>query len=200
MPGRHLMVPRSRFDCLHRRRALAFDLGGGLGRRARETEGRQCEGEALHRASRAVVCLGPARHLGVPRLPQRSRLGGRLRRWEHPLASCQDLRGFCQFLLRVSPALANGQRITLHDLLGDMEAIGHAQAFQALFRKLDEGLGAGTDHRQPPGAQAREPFPDQRLPRGLGPIVCPRFQQEIARREVHTDQDHAFQPTFKDSD
>jgi hypothetical protein len=30
--------------------------------------------------------------------------------------------------------------------MGDMEEIGHAQAFQALFRKLDEGLGAVTDH------------------------------------------------------
>ena len=136
-------------------------------------------------ASIAVVCLGPARHLGLPRLHQRSRLVGRLRRLEPPLASCQGLRGFGQFLLRVSPALANGQRITLHDLMGDMEEIRHAQAFQALFRKLDEGLGAVTDYIQHPGAQAREPFPDQRLPRGIGPIVCHLFQQEIARRKLH---------------
>src|SRR5262249_46020665 len=94
----------------------------------------------------AMVCLGPACHLGLPRLHQRSRLMGRLRGVEPPWVSCQNLRGFCQFLLRVSPALANRQRITLHDLMDDMEEIGHAQASQALFRELDKGLGTVTDH------------------------------------------------------
>ena len=80
--------------------------------------------------------------------------------------------------------------------MGDMKEIGHAQAFQALFRKLDESLGAVTNHIQHPSAQAREPRLDQRLPRGIGPIVYRLFQQEIARREVHTDQKHAFQERF----
>jgi hypothetical protein len=80
--------------------------------------------------------------------------------------------------------------------MDDMEEIGHAQTFQPLFRQLNQGLGPVTDHIEHPGTKGLEPLLDQRLPRGIGPIVRHLFQQEIARREVHEDQDHAFQERF----
>src|SRR5580765_4811637 len=69
--------------------------------------------------------------------------------------------------------------------MDDMEEIGHTQAFQPLFRQLNQGLGPVTDHIQHPGAKGLEPLLYQRLPRGIGPIVRHLFEQEIARSEVH---------------
>ena len=41
--------------------------------------------------------------------------------------------------------------------MDDMKEIRHAQALQALFGKLDQGLGSVTDHVQDRRAQRREP-------------------------------------------
>ena len=140
---------------------LAFDLCGGLGRRARG-DGRDaaCVRGSPHGLDSCAVPLPSASPRLAALAPALSASWGACAAWSTALASCQGLRGFGQVLLRVSPALAHCERITLHHLMGDMEEIGHAQAFQALFRKLDPGLGAVTDQIPHLGAQGLEPLLD----------------------------------------
>lgn len=65
-------------DGLPHRLELAFDLGGGLGSRIRETEGRQREREGLQEVPIGVVRLFPVRHLDLPCFHQRLGFWGRL--------------------------------------------------------------------------------------------------------------------------
>src|SRR5712691_9363767 len=61
---------------------------------------------------------------------------------------CEPLLNVFEFLVRLSQAPANGQRIALDDLMDDVKAIRHTQALQAFFGQLDEGVGPITDHVQ----------------------------------------------------
>ena len=112
------------------------------------------------------------------------------------LTSGQGLLGFHEVLARLAQASANDQRIALDDGMDDREEIGHAQTLQPLFGKLNQGLGPVTDQGEDVGSQGREPLLHQRLPRRLGAILCRLFQQQRAWREVHADQEHAFQEGF----
>ena len=106
-----------------------------------------------------VVRLFPARHLGLPRFHQRPGLAGHLhppvsRPWRRARASWAFVSSCCAW----RTALANGERIALHDLMHDMEEIRHTQALQPLFGELDQGLGPVTDqvqHLRCPGALSR---------------------------------------------
>src|SRR2546426_442206 len=133
------------FDGLNRRLELAFGLGGALGSRVRDTEGMQREREGLQKAPIGVVRLFPSRHLDLPCFHQYFGLWLRLIHLGWPWASCHGLLGFRELLMRLSQALANGKRITLHQIMHAMKEVRHTQALQALFGELDQGLGSITD-------------------------------------------------------
>src|SRR5712692_3146728 len=108
------------------------------------------------------------------------------------LESCESLLGFREFLVRLSHAPAQGKRIALHDLMHEVEEIGHTEALQPLFGELNQSLGPITDQIEDLGSQSRESLIHQRFPRGIGPIFCHLFQQQISRFQIHKDQNHLF--------
>ena len=63
----------------------------------------------------------------------------------------------------------------------EVEEIGHTEALQPLFGELNQRLGPVTDDREDLGSQGLEALIHQRFPRGIGPILCHLFQQQIAR-------------------
>jgi hypothetical protein len=109
------------------------------------------------------------------------------------LTSGQGLLGFHEVLARLAQASANDQRIALDDGMDDREESGHAQTLQPFCGKLHQGLGPVTDQGEDVGAQGLEPLLHQRVPRRLGALLGRLFQQQRARREVHADQEQAFQ-------
>ena len=76
--------------------------------------------------------------------------------------------------------------------MNDMKDIRHAQTLQPFFGALDQGLGSVTHHIQSPSAEVLESLLHQRLPRGLGAIVCDLFQHQRAGGKIHEDEDHTF--------
>ena len=142
--------------------------------------------------------LGPLLDLGLSHCHQCLGLCGVRRRGEPFLETGEGLRGLREFLLGLSHVLANGQRIALDDVRDDMEEIWHAEALQPLLGQLDQGVRAVTDQVPHTGSEDLEPLLQQRLPGGLGPILCHRFQEQIPRGQVQTDQHHPFSEGFID--
>ena len=151
--GWSLRALGARFERLTRRLQVACDLGGGLGSCGRDAEGMQHAQEGLSEAPRGGVPLFPSRALGLSHVHQRRGLWDIRIRLGPSLESCKRLLGFCERLVRVSHAPAQGKRRALDDLMHEGEHIGHTEARQSLVGALHQGLGPVTDHGEAVGSQ-----------------------------------------------
>jgi len=157
-----------------------------------------CSGsERTSRWWRYVLCPPlPSLHVRAPHLHVLLGLWGVLRLPLRPRGPAEPLCGVLQLLVGVSHAPSTGERRALHQIMHTRTEVRHTQALQAFFGQLDQGSGPVTAEGPHTGSSGLEPLLHQRLPRGVGAILCHLCPPQLPRGQGHEDQQHLFQKRF----
>ena len=99
-------------------------------------------------------------------------------------------------LVRLLHLPGHRERRALHTGRHEGTALRHTPACEALFGELNHGLGPGTHHGQPGGAQRLQPLVHPRFPRGGAPLVCHRFLHHVSGGHILAHQPPLLQEGF----
>jgi hypothetical protein len=96
-------------------------------------------------------------------------------------------------LLRLGQMTVEGSRRALPQGMEEGKDIRHAPARHARFGQGDQGLGSVVHPREPADSQGLQACLDERRPRVLTTLLCPRFASQLPADQVQDPQPQARQ-------